>query len=106
MSKKTFYAFIISFILLIAVIILNRISFEKMKYDTRWVNHTREVITGFENISNHFKSAEIYTPSYLTIPESEFYLLYKKDADSLSQELVQVRNLVKDNQDQLKMVDS
>ena len=48
MSKKTFYAFITSFILLIAVIVLNRLSFDKMRGYSKEVEHTREVIASFK----------------------------------------------------------
>ncbi len=106
MSKKSFYAFGISFILLIVVIILNRISFDKMKEYNNAVNHTRNVITLFERVSNHFKSAEIYTPSYDSIPENNFFKLYKHEGLQINSELTLLKSLVKDNKEQTRLVDS
>ena len=48
---------------------------------THWVNHSREVITSLEKLSNHFKSAQIYTPTYDSIGESKFYSQYKSKAE-------------------------
>jgi signal transduction histidine kinase len=106
MSKKTFYAFGISFILLIVVIVLNRMSFDNMKEYNNAVNHTRNVITLFERLSNHFKSAEIYSPTYDSIPENNFYKLYKNEGLQINGELSQLKNLVKDNKEQTRLVDS
>ncbi|HEU4634175.1 MAG TPA: histidine kinase dimerization/phospho-acceptor domain-containing protein, partial [Flavisolibacter sp.] len=106
MNRKTFYAFAISFLLLIVVIFLNRKSFESMKEYTNAVNHTRDVITLFERLSNHLKSAQIYSATYDSLPEKELYALYKKEALDVNQELTTLRSLVKDNSDQIKLVDS
>jgi signal transduction histidine kinase len=106
MSKKTFYAFGVSFILLIVVIVLNRMSFDNMKEYNNAVNHTRNVITLFERLSNHFKSAEIYSPSYDSIPENNFYKLYKKEGLQINGELADLKDLVKDNKEQSRLVDS
>ncbi|HJW15941.1 MAG TPA: ATP-binding protein [Flavisolibacter sp.] len=106
MSKKTFYAFGISFILLIVVIVLNRMSFDNMKEYNNAVNHTRNVITLFERLSNHFKSAEIYSPSYDSIPENNFYKLYKNEGLQINGELAQLKELLKDNKEQTRLVDS
>jgi PAS domain S-box-containing protein len=106
MSKKSFYAFGISFILLIVVIVLNRMSFDNMKEYNNAVNHTRNVITLFERLSNHFKSAEIYSPTYDSIPENNFYKLYKKEGLQTTGELAKLKELVKDNKEQTRLVDS
>ena len=106
MNKKTFFAFIVSFVLLIAVILLNKLTFREMRDFTRAVDHTREVISQFQSISDHFKSAQIYTPNYIHADEKEFYLLYKRDADSIAVELKNLKEIVKDNPVQEKLVDS
>src|SRR5215204_5382586 len=106
MNKKIPYAFIISFVLLTVVIILNRRTFREMRNYTNAVDHTREVINYFERISNHFKSAQIYTTTYSNIAENKFYTLYKKDSDSIPAELKQLHLLVRDNAGQAKLVDS
>lgn len=106
MNKKIFYAFAVSFLLLIVVIILNRVSFERMKDYTNSVNHARNVITLFEQISNNFKSAQIYLPSYDSLPESKYFSVYKKEALQINPELATLKTLVQDNKEQVKLVDS
>lgn len=70
------------------------------------VDHTRDVITSFERLSNHFKSAQIYTPSYDTIPSGKFNLIYKNEALTINEEVNHLRTLTKDNPEQFKLVDS
>ena len=70
------------------------------------VDHTRDVITTLESISNHFKSAQIYTPNYPQSQNNDFYKLYKAEADSIDNELFYLQDLVKDNPGQTKLVDS
>src|SRR5687768_7089902 len=106
MSKKTLYAFIISFLLLIAVIVLNRFSFDSMRNFSEEVDRTRQVISVFEKISDHLKSAQIYTPIYDSIPERDFYKLYRSEAIGIKAELSQLKKLVSDNPEQIKRVDT
>lgn len=104
MKKKVFYSFLVAFLLLVAVIIINRKSFNGMREYTAWVNHSREVITSLEELSNHFKSAQIYTPTYDTIREKQFYSLYKAEAESIPSELKNLKELVKDNPEQTSRI--
>jgi signal transduction histidine kinase len=106
MSKKAFYAFVTSFFLLITVIILNRTSFQRMRSFSELVNHTREVITSFEKVSDDFKSAQIYTTTYRSDSLKRFYNLYKSDANNIPRELSDLKILVKDNAHQSSRVDS
>lgn len=100
MGKKTLYAFVVSFLLLIAVIILNRFSFRDMRKFSEDVDHTRQVITTLESISNNFKSVQIYSPANDTGHIHNFYQLYYNDAVKLKQELNILTQLVHDNPDQ------
>ncbi|HEU4469960.1 MAG TPA: ATP-binding protein [Flavisolibacter sp.] len=106
MSRKTLYAFIVSFILLLSVIILNRLSFDQMRSHSNWVDHTRQVITLFETISNHFKSAQIYTPSYDSLAEKKYYDIYYQEASKIERELNDLKKLVADNDEQVRLVNS
>jgi hypothetical protein len=106
MSKKTLYAFIVSFALLITVIVLNRLTFYSVKEYSYWVDHTREVITTLESISDNFKSAQIYSPASDSGSLKNFYRVYKSDADSVGRQLVHLRRLVGDNQEQVGLVDT
>lgn len=106
MRRKTLFAFIVSFVLLITVIILNRLTFEKMKQYSYWVNHTRQVITSFETVSNDFKSAQLFTTTYKNDSLKNYYSLYKRNADQIEPELSHLKTLVKDNTEQSRLVDS
>jgi PAS domain S-box-containing protein len=106
MNKKNIYPFLISFIFLIVVIIINRISFTKMRDYASSVDHARMVISSLEQLSNHLKSAQIYTPSNENIAERNYYILYKQEASNISRELESIRTLVKNNPDQAKRMDS
>lgn len=106
MNKKTLYAFIASFVLLITVIVLNYVSFVNTANYAKNVDHTRIVITTFESLSKNFKSAQIYTTTYHSDSLKKFYTLYKKDADSVSRQLNDLKHLISDNSKQLKLVDT
>jgi PAS domain S-box-containing protein len=106
MNKRTIYPFLISFVFLIVVIIINRKSFTSMRDYANAVDHTRVVIGALEQLSNHLKSAQIYTPSNENIPEKGFYQLYKRDAESIQKELIDIKELVKDNPGQSARIDS
>jgi PAS domain S-box-containing protein len=106
MNKKTLYPFLISFIFLIVVIIINRISFVKMRDYAMRVDHTRVVIGSFQQLSNHLKSAQIYTPANEHIAEKDFYILYKTEAEGIRQEVQAIRKLVSDNVVQTQRVDT
>ncbi|HEY0355221.1 MAG TPA: hypothetical protein VGC29_03400, partial [Flavisolibacter sp.] len=106
MSKRNLYAFLISFILLLAVIILNRLSFQNVRSYSESVDKTRQIITVLGNISNHFKSAQIFTPTYNQILQKDYYDLYKIEADKIQTELVVLKRLVAESPDQVKMADT
>jgi PAS domain S-box-containing protein len=106
MNRKTLYAFIVSFVLLITVIILNRITFDRMKDYTYLVDHARDVITTFKSVSNNFKSAQIYTTTYANDSLKNFYTLYRRDANEINSELLQLKKLVRDNPEQSRRIDT
>src|SRR5436305_35671 len=97
MNRRNLLAFIVSFALLVTVIILNRVSFNQMRTFSGWVDHTREVITSLESISNDFKSAQIYTPTLDTGSLHNYYQLYKNESQEISSKLNDLKKLVKDN---------
>ena len=106
MSKKNLYAFLISFILLLAVIVLNRLSFNEVRNYSKEVDHARQVITVLGSISNHFKSAQIYTPSYKNILQKDYYDLYFQETSEIRNELVALKMLINDEHGQQAIVDS
>ena len=105
MKKNALYPFLISFLLLLIAIYINRNSFNKMKEYIREVNQSREIITSFEQVSNDFKSALIYSEKYSVLVEKEFYKLFKQEADSIYGELKKLQDLTDDTV-QVKRVDS
>jgi PAS domain S-box-containing protein len=106
MSKKALFSFIISFILLITVIIIDRISFDRMREYTYSVDHTREVISVFSELSNHFKSAEIYSEKYAPVGDHNFYDLYKEEGLKVSSDINKLKVLINDNPYQVSRIDS
>lgn len=93
MNKRTLYAFLISFILLVLAIFVNQKSFDSMKEYTASVTHSREVITSLERLSNYLKSAQIYSPTHSAILEKKFYQLYQTEAVNVTYELMRLANL-------------
>ena len=93
MNKRTLYAFLVSFLLLVIAIFLNQKSFDSMKEYTKSVAHSRDIITSFERLSNDFKSAQIYNPSYSNTSERNYYHLYLEEAKNVYFELMRLKNL-------------
>lgn len=106
MSKKNLYLFFVAFLFLIAAIIVDRYNFNIMKEYTKQVDHTREVIISLGQLSNHFKSAQIYSPVYENDTERKFYMAYKAEAGRITAEISQLKNLVQDNTMQAKRMDT
>jgi CHASE3 domain sensor protein len=80
MNTKTIYTFFAAFILLVAVIVVDRLAFYKMQQFTLQVDHTREVITTLEQLSHHFKSLQVYSQKYSSIGERNFYEAYAAES--------------------------
>ncbi|MBA2500060.1 MAG: PAS domain-containing protein [Chitinophagaceae bacterium] len=106
MDKKALYSFLVSFILMVAVIIINRQSFNKMREYTGWVNHGRVVMARFEKLSNHFKSAQIYSENYSNKKTKEFYDFYKAEADSVKNEIAGLQWIVAIDPQQKRRMDT
>jgi signal transduction histidine kinase len=106
MNKKTLYFFFIGFLLLIVVTIINRRSFNSMRDYTSAVDYSREVVNSLERLSNHFKSAQIYSLQYEIQSGQELYLLYKAEAEGVLKEAERLKVLIKDNPEQRRRLDS
>jgi PAS domain S-box-containing protein len=104
MRKKNLYPFIVSFVLLVTVIVFNRVNFRKMQDYTAEVEHTREVITSLERLSNDLKSAQIYSAHYERQFGGGLYKLYSQEAHEISGELVKLKTLVADNPEQTRRI--
>lgn len=106
MNKKALFAFLVSFILIVIVIIINRQSFDKMREYTRWVNHGRMVMVRFERLSNHFKSAQIFSTRNTNEKTNFFFDFYKAESDSVKNEIASLQWMVADDPAQKDRMDS
>ncbi len=77
-----------------------------MKDYTKSVTHSREIITSLERLSNYFKSAQIFTPTYAGIAEKRFYQLYLEDTRRIPDEIQKIRILVKKDSSQIRRIDT
>jgi PAS domain S-box-containing protein len=69
------------------------------------VDKTEDIITSLEALNNQFKSAQIYSPRFEVIAEN-FFNLYRMDAEKIPDELIELRELLKQDPVQLKRLDS
>jgi signal transduction histidine kinase len=106
MNKKAIYTFFAAFILLVAVIVVDRLAFYKMQQFTMQVDHTREVITGFEQLARHFKSVQVYSEKYAAIGEKNFYTAYAQESKEVKPDIARLKQLVADDPEQKKRIDS
>jgi signal transduction histidine kinase len=97
MKKRFLVAFLVSFLLLLVVLFINRQNHTKMAAYTEQVEHAREVILAFTELSNDLKSAQIYTRTYANIRQRAFYYVYKQDTDSVPVDLVRLRRLLRND---------
>ncbi|HEY0066747.1 MAG TPA: ATP-binding protein [Flavisolibacter sp.] len=104
MRKKNLYPFIVSFVLLVTVIVFNRVNFRKMQDYAADVEHTREVITSLERLSNDLKSAQIYSAHYERQLGGNLYKLYSQEAHEIAKELAKLKTLVADNHEQTRRI--
>ncbi|MDQ3551688.1 MAG: PAS domain S-box protein, partial [Bacteroidota bacterium] len=105
MRKQTLYLFAFSFILFLIAAVIQRKSISDMSNYTMSVDKTQDIITSLEALNNQFKSAQIYSPRFEVIAEN-FYNLYRMDAEKIPDELIELRELLKQDPVQLKRLDS
>ena len=98
--------FLISFILLMVVIALNRITYDKQREYAEQTEHSRNVIRLYDNLAVQLRSAEIYTPTYDSSPAKKLYAIYKSELEQIEPSLSRLRDSVNDNKIQVGFVDS
>lgn len=106
MSRRTVFSFLISFLLLTTAIVINLRSFESMKKYSRSTAQSRDIITSLERLSNYFKSAQIYTPTYSNITEKEFYILFRKETENIQPQLQKLKSLSGKDTNNSKRIDT
>jgi signal transduction histidine kinase len=106
MNKRTLYAFLISFFLLVIAVFINQKSFDKMREYAKSVTRSREVVASLERLSNYLKSAQIYTPTFSDIEEKQFYQLYLEETKSIHFEIMRAKNLTSNDSLQSRRLDT
>jgi len=77
-----------------------------MRAYTKEVDQSREIVNSLERLSNHFKSAQIYSLHYDLLSQEEYYKLYKQESESVLEEAERLKTLIKDNPEQYRRLDS
>ncbi|MDQ6610766.1 MAG: ATP-binding protein [Bacteroidota bacterium] len=99
-------SFLISFLLLMIVIALNRVTYDKSLKFTGRVEHSLRVIKLFDNLDIQLRSAEIYTPTYENTSAKDLYTIYKRDLQNVEANLLKLRDSISDNKEQVMLVDT
>ena len=97
MNANRLLPYIISFILLVAVLIINQQTFGKMQQHALQVDQSKNVIILFEKLSNHIKSAELYTPGNAS-KYKNFYEFLIKETDDIKVDMAELKVLVGNDQ--------
>jgi len=105
MNVKTLFPFLLALALLATVISIDRLSFSRMKDYIAAVDHTRELLTRLEGLSNHLKSAQIYSPAAARVAPPNYYRLYREEMSQVNAELILLQSLVQEDTVQRKRVD-
>lgn len=96
MQHKTLYIFAFSFFLFLLSAVIRFQTVAKMRSYTRSVDHSSEIITSLEKLSNYFKSAQLYSPVYEKHVAASLFGLYKKEVDKVPDELLKLDSLIED----------
>lgn len=73
-------------------------SFRQMNRFTEAVNNARETISELEKLSNHFKSAQLYSPRFEKQVASNYYFILHIEALKIKGELARIPTLIRDPQ--------
>src|SRR5438270_6348032 len=94
MQKRNIYLYGLSFLVFLTVAIIRNGSFNQMHRFTHDVEHSREVIIHLEKLSNHFKSAQIYSQQYPDSSLRNIYQFYFEQARQIPNEVTKLRTLL------------
>jgi PAS domain S-box-containing protein len=104
--QKVVLPFLVSFIMLIIVISLNRLTHNRQKEFSERTEHSRTVIKLYDNLDIQLRSAEMYSPTYDTSSARKLYVFYLSDINKIETNLAQLRDSINDNKSQVVIVDS
>ncbi|HUM46671.1 MAG TPA: CHASE3 domain-containing protein [Chitinophagales bacterium] len=99
--KRILLVFIFAFILVMAIIYLSLQSIKRLQRDMGEVIHSQQVISGFDDLLSIMKDAETGQRGFLLTRDSSFLEPYESAAAALYSRMLDLRQLLSDNQDQL-----
>ena len=97
MQHKTLYIFAFSFFLFLLSAVIRFQTVAKMRSYTRSVDHSSEIITSLEKLSNYFKSAQLYSPVYEKHVAASLFGIYKKEGAKVPDELHKLDSLIEND---------
>jgi signal transduction histidine kinase len=104
MNRKALISFFTGILLLLGVIMLDRDTIEKVDEHSRMVEGTYEFIGRLEQLSNHFKSAQIYSSKLAATSVRRFYDFYYEDLQQVTRDLDTLDQLAGRNARQAKVL--
>lgn len=94
MRKRTLILLGTSFLFFLVAAIIRFVSFNNMREYTREVEWSRDLIVSLEKLSNHFKSAQIYSADSSGGEEYVFFEKYREEQAMIPGELEQIGTLL------------
>jgi PAS domain S-box-containing protein len=88
------------------VIILSRVAFDNSQDYTRQAEESRTIIQLYNKIELQLRGGMVYSPSLEKITTSDIFGLYKEDLNSIHPTVKQLQSHVKDEKEQVAIVDS
>jgi signal transduction histidine kinase len=104
--NRVVLSFLISFVLLLIVIALSRLTYDKGQLYTRQVERSSSVIKLYDNLAIQLRSAEVYSPTYENSSAKKLYAIYKTDLERIEANLDHLRDSISNNKEQAVIVDS
>jgi signal transduction histidine kinase len=104
--RKIILSFSVAFVLLLAVFVLNRVTYNKTKNFTYWTDHSRRIINLYSKLGSELRGAVLFSPVYSQSAAGDLYAIYKADEDSMMTTLLRLQHEVRDLKDQKVIADS
>ena len=105
MQQRTLYIFLFSFFLFLLSAVIRYQTVVKMRSYTVSVDHSREITTSLARLSNFFKSAQLYSPTYEAEVAQYLYKIYRFEGLKVITELHVLDSLITNNSQRQKQLD-
>ena len=106
MKSRLYTGFAIAVLLVLTGGILSYVNFHRQASESEWVQHTYEVITQAQRINRLIYDMQVAGNTYRIIKDEKFLEPYYATKPKMAPALQNLKNLVGDNLDQVKQVDS